>query len=434
MGLSLPAQAIGTSEKLQALEQALASPALARAGQLRALLRYLCDKEMQGEAGLLTEYRIGVEALGLPSDYSPAEDSTVRNRAYTLRRKLDELYRSDLANATVRIELTKGSYVPKFTLHAAPEANLEPVLIQPRPAIAAPRRSTGWMIPALVAAGALLVIGAAFFLYRSSTPKIDPIVAQAWGPLLAPDANTLVGLATSLQLVVREAEHPPVSNVYTPAAPVPPDAAKWYRRLRNVDPNARLFLFPTQNSLGVGDAIAATVAVRTLANAGASFQVLPERLVPFAATRKRNAIIIGSPEDSESISKRLARAPLRVEPAGSDGDFKIVEYDRQGRPTGRSFSATRDSQRNLTSAYGLLTILPSEGSAGQQKTLIVSRTHSAGTQAALDFFATPESLRDLLKKMGRDAFPPAYQVVVRTSTDSTLPLSFSYAASAVLEE
>ena len=51
-------------------------------------LRFVCEAEMEGRAGDLNEY---VEVLGRPKGYSPAEDSSVRTRAYKLRQKLQKL-------------------------------------------------------------------------------------------------------------------------------------------------------------------------------------------------------------------------------------------------------------------------------------------------------------------------------------------------------
>jgi hypothetical protein len=38
----------------------------------------------------------------------------VRQRAYALRQKLDSVYANELTDAKVRIEVPKGSYVPRF--------------------------------------------------------------------------------------------------------------------------------------------------------------------------------------------------------------------------------------------------------------------------------------------------------------------------------
>jgi hypothetical protein len=112
MGGSTP---ILETEKRQALEQVLQSVTFLRASQVRNFLRYICEMEFAGRGETLHEYLIGVEALGRPTAYSTDEDSTVRRRAYALRRKLDQVYAGELAAAKIRIAVPKGAYVPTFS-------------------------------------------------------------------------------------------------------------------------------------------------------------------------------------------------------------------------------------------------------------------------------------------------------------------------------
>lgn len=106
---------IQESDKRAALEQVLRTTAFRRGRQVRRFLRYICEMEFAGRANAIHEYLVGVEALGRPMAYSTDDDSTVRRRAYALRQKLDEVYATELAHAPVRIEVPKGSYVPRFT-------------------------------------------------------------------------------------------------------------------------------------------------------------------------------------------------------------------------------------------------------------------------------------------------------------------------------
>ena len=105
-------------EKRAALEAVLRSATFNRAGQVKNFLRYICEMELAGRADSLHEYLIGVEALGRPTAYSTDDDSSVRRRAYALRQKLDEVYAKELTDARIRIDVPKGSYVPRFTLIA----------------------------------------------------------------------------------------------------------------------------------------------------------------------------------------------------------------------------------------------------------------------------------------------------------------------------
>jgi hypothetical protein len=102
-------------EKRAALEEVLRSATFLRASQVRNFLRYICEMELAGRGATLHEYLIGVEALGRPTAYSTEDDSSVRRRAYALRQKLDEVYAKELTDARIRIDVPKGSYVPRFT-------------------------------------------------------------------------------------------------------------------------------------------------------------------------------------------------------------------------------------------------------------------------------------------------------------------------------
>ena len=102
------------SDKRAALEEVLHSATFVRASQVRNFLRYICEMEFAGRASTLHEYLIGVEALGRPTAYSTEDDSSVRRRAYALRQKLEEVYAKELTEAPVRIDVPKGSYVPRF--------------------------------------------------------------------------------------------------------------------------------------------------------------------------------------------------------------------------------------------------------------------------------------------------------------------------------
>ena len=112
-------------EKRAALEEVLRSATFLRASQVRNFLKYICEMEFAGRGDTLHEYLIGVEALGRPTAYSTEDDSSVRRRAYALRQKLDEVYAKELRDARIRIDVPKGSYVPRFT----------PVLANPSPRV-----------------------------------------------------------------------------------------------------------------------------------------------------------------------------------------------------------------------------------------------------------------------------------------------------------
>jgi hypothetical protein len=183
------------TEKKAALDQVLESTTFLRADQLRKFLRYICEMEIEGRGPELCEFLIGVEAFGRPDDYSTAEDSVVRRRAVDLREKLQEVYTSELADAKVRIELPKGTYVPRF-VHVEPAKNgmeltraFSASMAQPMPAALPmrPRISAFWFAAIFFAAG-VIVTSAAFVIFlafqaRTSAPSGQSSATSSPPPL-----------------------------------------------------------------------------------------------------------------------------------------------------------------------------------------------------------------------------------------------------------
>src|SRR5437868_13905104 len=123
---------VSDDEKRAALTRVLESRTFGRSDQLRAFLRYVCEAELQGRAQQLNEYALGVSVLGRPEGYSPAEDSSVRSRAYELRSKLKSYYEREAPDDPIRIDIEKGAYVPRFQRRAAAEPP-PPAVVPPAP-------------------------------------------------------------------------------------------------------------------------------------------------------------------------------------------------------------------------------------------------------------------------------------------------------------
>src|SRR4029079_9662514 len=140
---AITGDAISAEEKRQALARLLESRTFGRADQLRASLGDVCEAELEGRAQQLNEYALGVSVLGRPEGYSPAEDSSVRSRAYELRSKLKSYYQTEAPGDPVQIEIEKGAYVPRFQRRGTtPEPERRPEA-QPAPdAKAAPSATT----------------------------------------------------------------------------------------------------------------------------------------------------------------------------------------------------------------------------------------------------------------------------------------------------
>lgn len=124
-----------TQEKNE-LQSVLASGIFNRAPNLAQVLTYVCEKYFEGEADLIKEYNIAVEALGRPPGFDQKRDSIVRVEAHRLRKRLREYYEAEGAGHPVRIDIPSGQYAPQFVRQNLPRPSLseEAVVAAPEPA------------------------------------------------------------------------------------------------------------------------------------------------------------------------------------------------------------------------------------------------------------------------------------------------------------
>lgn len=412
-------------ERARALREVLESQTFARSEQLKNFLRYVCELEISGRSAEIKEYSIGVEALGRSSSYSPASDSSVRRRAFELRHKLEEVYAGELASCAVLIDLPKGSYVPVFRVRGD-DASPEP----PRPKVRTPAA-----IALAVLTGMLLGAVAMRFLGTpAATNAPVAIVQEAWGPLATPQGSVLICVASNFNMVVRSGAFSPESDL--PTFPAPAEIYTLYQKVNPWPERGSLVMRPALNiaTLGVVGGVAAASA--HLHALGVPYQILPERAAPLASFRNRNVILFGDPLNSFAAAQLLNRAHLTIvlDPA----THRLVIRDRRKPLSDPPVFSRREARPgDPAEVYGLLTVLPSDAAPGQQRrTLIVSGVSNVGIQGAMEFFTSQERLLDLksrLRKDGLPGFPRAYQLVVKCTSEDSLPLTCGYAAHYVLE-
>ncbi|MCX6630282.1 MAG: hypothetical protein NTW28_21905, partial [Candidatus Solibacter sp.] len=221
--MTSPTQPLDCREKQEALDRVLQSQVFARADLLRKFLSYVCSIEMAGRGDEITEYSIGVDALGRPNNFSPTEDSTVRGRARDMRIKLDQFYESEGSDAIIRISFHKGSYVPTYVKSNTGGQRAEALRLKfPKPV---PARTRTWALPVICALIGAALAGAAFFTFVPAR-RTDPVVREFWGPLLRPDGNVLVVLGTPLSVTFRHLDLPPE---VARSKPAPPEVEEWLK-------------------------------------------------------------------------------------------------------------------------------------------------------------------------------------------------------------
>ena len=422
----VPAE-VAADPRRAALDAVLGSTTFARSEQLRNFLRYVCELEIEGRGAEIGEYAIGVYALGRANDFSPPEDSTVRTRAHLLRQKLVEVYERELKDANLRIELPKGTYVPRFVRVERKAAEVP----EAQPLVARYPRTV-----LMLAAAAGLTVGIAGVLVAGwmlgvAPRHVDAMVRAAWGPLVEPGADVLVCVSGPVHLSMRalKSEPPPWLVPLTG----PPELRDRVFGLQKRWQEAQVFLEPTEHSTRLGEAFALARASQVLEAAAAQPHIMTTSMISSAAFSGRNLMLVGSPDFDGAARKLLERAAFT---AGWDHIARDVAVLRTA-PAGkqpRSFLPVRDGKHQVTLSYGLVSVMPSEGSAGgRQRTIVVSGLTSSGTHGAMEYFASPYHLSELRGKFGASGFPPAYQVVVRCVSSADRLVSYHYAAHAVLD-
>jgi TolB-like protein/Tfp pilus assembly protein PilF len=195
----------GTAEAArvqEALNRILASRTFRAAEREKAFLRYVVERTLQGRGAEIKEYTVGVEAFGRGDAFDPRRDTIVRTEARNVRLRLERYYAGEGQADPLRIELPKGGYAARFTASAergialektsensasenAPAILPEPASspLPPAPAAVlepanAPARKPGIKLWPAMAAGALVALGAGFWLTQqravSRQPAGDP--------------------------------------------------------------------------------------------------------------------------------------------------------------------------------------------------------------------------------------------------------------------
>lgn len=110
------------------LTAVLASDIFKRSPKLCRLLLYLCEKCFQGLAHEISEFGIGVDALGRDPGFDPQQDALVRVDTHHLRKRLKQYYELEGRDHAIRIILPSGQYIPQFVSQAelGPSENIDP--------------------------------------------------------------------------------------------------------------------------------------------------------------------------------------------------------------------------------------------------------------------------------------------------------------------
>jgi hypothetical protein len=393
--------------ELDLVERVSSTPAFTRSVLLTRFLHYICDRKFSGRAEEITEYQIGVQALGRPDSYNPGEDNIVRTYARILRKRLDEYFEGAGREEPVRIVIPLGHYVPVFEPNVPVRDSSDhsglvgsgeepaPVAIETAkgPGSAAMRRRLSRMwIPAAL----LLVVCASAGMYWRSQTRPRSINDIFWREVFNRGNVTYLvpgdsGLAMMQEITGKEVH---LSDYIAGnldeefhdfnLAAARGGTAYSFDRVSNFTSKADL-------SIAVGiSGLAQTY--------GGQLRVCYSRYMNMESFRGSNAILVGGPRANPWVELFEPESNFRMYfPMHPDGiHFDERTFINKHPRAGELATYTNDVGDTTHHAYALLSFLPETNGAGH--VLLLQGGGMAGTQAAGDFLLDQRAMEPILKK------------------------------------
>jgi hypothetical protein len=173
------------------LERIVASASFRNSKRYPALLRYVVEKTLEGNASELKERNIGIDVFGREPSYDLGIDPIVRITAGEVRKRLAQYYQETAHRHELRIEIPLGSYQPEFI----PAERVSEVVALPTPTPAesvTTGNAQGHKLPGkslvLSCAGAVLVLGLTFLWFATRATALDLF----WRPVITRGSPVLL--------------------------------------------------------------------------------------------------------------------------------------------------------------------------------------------------------------------------------------------------
>ena len=388
----------------QQLARVLESPPFSTSKRYPALLGYVVEKALEGDAGTLKERTLGVEVFHRAPQYDTNADPVVRIAAGEVRKRLAQYYYDSSHSGEIRIELPAGSYVPGF--YQQIEDDLVPAPIQaaqdgafeqggtggPRLTASDFRGITGPRRRVLVSAACVVVgiligmIGARVRTAVSSAPLTA--LEEFWSPLISAPG--------SVWLCVGEA--------YVTQIQLDPNGARnrfaASYRLSSGEQRA----YP---ALNLADSTALARVAGLLEVQNKEYSVHGESETTFSDLTSGPSVLIGSFNNDWTI--RLSdQLRFHFEMNRDTGEQWIVDKEKPDQKIGmHSFDLAAGDK---TDAYAIISRVrdPSTG----QMVVALAGVSANGTKAAGTFVSDPMYLEQFAKTAPRSWRHSNLQIVI----------------------
>jgi len=364
---------------LEQIDRIAASPVLQGSEALCNLLKYLARHSIEAPEVPVKEYQIATELFGRPANFDPRVDSTVRVQMSRLRSKLQEFYSTLGRDEPILVEIPRGTHTVSFReREAVPPLPLEPVVAPHEPSRWFRYR---WHVIAALAAVAASVFAVMWQKRLVEQPKSGP---RAVAPLAVFWRGILRG-ATEPLVVFSNAEF--VGRPETGLRYLKPGQS----------PAGPVF----DHYTGVGEVLSIHDLDEVLFRLGKPFLVKRGRLLNWDDTKNRDLIFLGSPSENLSLRELSLDRQFKfqtMETPPRKGDLAIVNL-RPGASEQTYYFASKDLP--ITEDYALVELVT--GTRPSRSILLLAGTTTFGTQGAVEYVCSEDSVRDLLPRVSNGA-------------------------------
>jgi hypothetical protein len=399
--LEQPASAPDAAAIREQIERLLAHPLFANSKRYPALLAYVVEQTLLGNAADLKERSIGIEVFGRSPSYDANADPVVRITAGEVRKRLSQYYYDSAHEGEPVIELPIGSYVPVFRSTDQPSepAIVPPAtdpLVQPPATVLpdekpTPRRSLPWFYAGLIGlASAAIGVTVGLRIHPAPAPPPPPSnIDRFWEPFTSsanPATFCLGEPAKNLDTESINDYNAPVSK---------PEPEQLYVRLH------------FSGHLALADVITLTRTAAQLEASHKSFRVVPASEASFSQLREGPIVLIGA---FDNIWTLRVTQKLRFGFESKNGVASLV--DRKSQKETSWATAWDLPYEKLARDYAIVARI--HDSTTGQPVIIAAGISEEGTEAAGEILYNPVYLDSLLAHAPADWEKKNMEAVIET--------------------
>ena len=394
------------------VERLVAHPLFANSKRYPALLAYVVEQTLLGNASDLKERSIGIEVFGRSPSYDANADPIVRITAGEVRKRLSQYYYDASHAGELVLELPIGSYIPVFhppdapaepaPLETAPEPVVAPVAISIAAPATAPAQSVApeapshqpWRLRWIVAAFLVVLAGAIGLVVGLRIHPVPPLpppsnIDRFWEPVVSSANPATFCLGEPAKNLDTES----INDFEAPVSPPQPE--KLYVRLHY------------SGNLALADVITLTRTAANLETKHKSFRVVPASEASFAQLREGPIVLIGA---FDNIWTLRVTQKLRFGFESKDGVATLV--DRKSRQAASWATAWDLPYEKLSRDYAIVARI--HDSTTGQPVIIAAGISEEGTEAAGEILYNPVYLDSLLAKAPPDWEKKNMEAVIET--------------------